>query len=82
MHAGFDNNELADEYAKVGAWDSANYLVTQMTKKHVKTIIEENAWNTGQLSGKSIPTVGKQRTFIPPRVQQCIGKLENYPDPP
>ena len=79
-HIGIDGNELADEYAKLGATAEHNTQNLPITKNEINKRIEENAQICGKASGDTTSIVGKQKTSIQNLVKQYIKKPINYLD--
>lgn len=64
-HAGFDGNELADEYAKIGAWDSTRQAEVLMTRKHIETIVDEKCMEHWTSEWQKYPHCRQTKNFYP-----------------
>ena len=64
-HAGFDGNELADAYAKEGAWHSTIYVETQMSRKYIESIIDEKCMTYWAVQWENYPHCRQTKNFYP-----------------
>ena len=64
-HAGFDGNELADEYAKIGAWNSTRQAEVLMTRKHVEYTIDEKCMQHWSELWNKYPHCRQTKNFYP-----------------
>ena len=64
-HVGFEGNELADEYAKEGAWHSTIYIETQLSRKHLDNIIDEKCMQHWATQWEKYPHCRQTKNFYP-----------------